>query len=110
MCPRRAGYDFRRRRPSLETQCSHGCPASWLGDGECDAACNTARCDWDETDCAGLWPLLQRRLGLSGDVLAALVAFIVALICAGGALGMWVTAPSRSPLGAHLPLPQESEE
>ena len=28
------------------------CPASWLGDGECDPACNVQQCRYDNGDCA----------------------------------------------------------
>ncbi|MPC19258.1 N-acetylglucosamine-1-phosphotransferase subunits alpha/beta [Portunus trituberculatus] len=34
-------------------ECSSGCPGSWLGDGYCDASCNTSACEWDGGDCAG---------------------------------------------------------
>jgi len=32
--------------------CSADCPADWLGDGECDAGCESADCDFDHGDCA----------------------------------------------------------
>ncbi|XP_053209635.1 N-acetylglucosamine-1-phosphotransferase subunits alpha/beta-like isoform X2 [Panonychus citri] len=31
--------------------CEPGCPASWLGDGFCDQACNTTLCLYDGGDC-----------------------------------------------------------
>jgi hypothetical protein len=32
-------------------QCAPGCYASWLGDGDCDSACNNAACNYDDGDC-----------------------------------------------------------
>mmetsp|Transcript_34187 Transcript_34187/g.88262 ORF Transcript_34187/g.88262 Transcript_34187/m.88262 type:complete len:1149 (-) Transcript_34187:393-3839(-) len=31
--------------------CADGCVDSWIGDGFCDARCNTSSCDWDGGDC-----------------------------------------------------------
>ena len=36
--------------------CAMDCSAAWLGDGHCDAACNTESCDWDAGDCVGVEP------------------------------------------------------
>lgn len=33
-------------------ECSADCPAAWLGDGECDAGCESADCNFDGGDCA----------------------------------------------------------
>ena len=33
--------------------CGSGCPEPWLGDGWCDAACNTPECKFDGGDCQG---------------------------------------------------------
>jgi len=33
--------------------CSEGCPAGWIGDGQCDAECNVAPCNFDDGDCDG---------------------------------------------------------
>mmetsp|Transcript_29562 Transcript_29562/g.52931 ORF Transcript_29562/g.52931 Transcript_29562/m.52931 type:complete len:224 (-) Transcript_29562:201-872(-) len=32
-------------------ECAPGCPIVWLGDGDCDAACNQAECRFDMGDC-----------------------------------------------------------
>ena len=32
-------------------KCSDGCSDSWIGDGQCDLACNNTRCLWDLNDC-----------------------------------------------------------
>jgi hypothetical protein len=32
-------------------QCAPGCRANWLGDGDCDSACNNAACNYDDGDC-----------------------------------------------------------
>lgn len=34
-------------------ECHEGCPASWIGDGYCDRACNKSDCMWDGGDCRG---------------------------------------------------------
>lgn len=31
--------------------CSRGCPSNWVGDGLCDASCNTESCNFDGGDC-----------------------------------------------------------
>ena len=31
--------------------CFAGCDSTWLGDGECDEACNVRECDFDGSDC-----------------------------------------------------------
>ncbi|MED5463253.1 MAG: LNR domain-containing protein [Myxococcota bacterium] len=33
-------------------ECAPGCAASWVGDNQCDAACNTEACQYDLGDCA----------------------------------------------------------
>lgn len=51
-------------------QCAPGCEAGWPGDGECDAACNNADCNFDANDCAELPPLecaLGCEAGWPGD-------------------------------------------
>ena len=32
--------------------CREGCPPQWLGDGQCDAPCNSRECGFDMGDCA----------------------------------------------------------
>ena len=32
-------------------KCNQGCADSWIGDGQCDLACNVSRCLWDLNDC-----------------------------------------------------------
>jgi|EP01046_Picozoa_sp_COSAG06_P027273 hypothetical protein len=39
--------------------CFAGCPPQWIGDGECDFACNTAEHHWDGNDCRGASPLFS---------------------------------------------------
>ena len=34
-----------------EVHCSDGCPVSWLADGQCDDACRTSTCGYDNGDC-----------------------------------------------------------
>merc|ERR1711865_344342 len=34
--------------------CAPGCLPSWLGDGQCDHACNVAVCGFDAEDCQGV--------------------------------------------------------
>jgi hypothetical protein len=34
------------------TECAPGCAPSWVGDNQCDAACNTEACQYDLGDCA----------------------------------------------------------
>ena len=36
------------------TTCAEGCQDGYVGDGECDDACNVAACEWDGGDC-GTW-------------------------------------------------------
>jgi len=31
--------------------CNPGCEPSWIGDGNCDSACNNEACNWDGGDC-----------------------------------------------------------
>jgi len=33
------------------SDCASGCPSSYLGDGECDSACNVYACNYDNGDC-----------------------------------------------------------
>lgn len=35
-------------------RCASSCPTSWLADGYCDQACNTADCHFDRGDCANV--------------------------------------------------------
>ena len=35
----------------IESMCSPGCANRWLGDGNCDAACMTESCAYDQGDC-----------------------------------------------------------
>ncbi|KAG0729643.1 N-acetylglucosamine-1-phosphotransferase subunits alpha/beta [Chionoecetes opilio] len=54
-------------------ECSSGCPGSWLGDGYCDASCNTSACEWDGGDCGGelgVGDLLEGDDSLGGDDIA----------------------------------------
>ena len=39
-------YDY-----DASSGCSIGCPASWIDDSACDAACNNAECNFDGKDC-----------------------------------------------------------
>ena len=39
--------------------CFAGCPPKWIGDGECDFACNTEEHHWDGNDCRGAAPLFS---------------------------------------------------
>ena len=39
--------------------CFAGCPAKWIGDGECDFACNTEENGWDGRDCRGAAPMFS---------------------------------------------------
>ena len=39
--------------------CFAGCPPQWVGDGECDFACNTREHGWDGSDCRGASPLFS---------------------------------------------------
>ena len=32
-------------------KCNDGCSDSWIGDGQCDLACNVSQCLWDLNDC-----------------------------------------------------------
>ena len=32
-------------------KCNQGCADSWIGDGQCDLACNVSQCLWDLNDC-----------------------------------------------------------
>jgi hypothetical protein len=38
-------------KPSSGGTCFTGCPLDWLGDGECDSACNIMACNYDDGDC-----------------------------------------------------------
>jgi hypothetical protein len=39
--------------------CFAGCPPQWVGDGECDFACNKEEHGWDGSDCRGASPLFS---------------------------------------------------
>jgi hypothetical protein len=41
----------------LPPDCAPGCPDWWIGDGECDSACNVAACSFDDGDCEPCTPL-----------------------------------------------------
>ena len=47
--------------PSPEPLCNRRCKPAFIGDGHCDAECNTEACFFDNGDCDGQWEL-QRML------------------------------------------------
>ena len=38
---------------NLGERCAPNCPRTWIGDGECDAGCDTSACEHDGGDCSG---------------------------------------------------------
>lgn len=47
--------------PSPASLCNRRCKPAYIGDGHCDAECNTEACLFDNGDCDGQWEL-QRML------------------------------------------------
>lgn len=51
--------------------CSLVCPWTWVGDGTCDAPCNTSVCDFDGGDCVTSHPDSYQQLASHDDYIDA---------------------------------------
>lgn len=51
--------------------CSPVCPWTWVGDGTCDAPCNTSVCDFDGGDCVTSHPDSYQQLASHDDYIDA---------------------------------------